>query len=130
MKNTPQTKAVLMSIKELGHATNRELHAKVLESIPDISLPSVHRITRRLVEAGYAQCTQTPKGVSVVDARTDQHSHFNCERCDHIVDIDIPDALCAEIEQQLGAQLTGRITVAGVCKGCAEVVEAINKEDT
>ena len=120
MKNTPQTKIVYTAIQKLGHATNRELHNAVMNEMPDLSLTSVHRITKRLVDEGYAQCTQTAKGVSVVDARTDIHSHFNCESCDGIVDIDLSEHIVDQIQEQLGENIAGVLTMTGSCAACVD----------
>jgi len=118
MKNTPQTKTVYAAIQKLGHATNRELHSAVIGQMSDLSLTSIHRITKRLVDEGYARCTQTAKGVSVVDARTDAHSHFNCEGCDRIVDIDFLESTVDQIQQQLGKNIAGALTITGTCVSC------------
>lgn len=119
MKNTPQTKLILESLQALGHATNNELLEAVRPLLPDLTIPSVHRITSRLVQEGFAGIAPGREGTTVVDANPQPHHHFVCRDCYKIKDIDLPEGMIARIQAQLPREiLNGGLAVYGSCKNC------------
>jgi len=118
MKSTPQSKLVFETIQKLGHATNQQILNVVHHDMPDLSVTTVHRITKRLVDNGQAQHAQTAAGVTIVDARVDKHSHFNCLSCGGIVDLDLPEYLVEQVQEQLGDHVAGGLTISGSCAAC------------
>ena len=130
MKNTPQTKLVLESLKSLGHATNNELLEAVHAALPDITITSVHRITTRLVQEGYAGLAPGREGVAVIDANPQAHHHFVCRDCYKIKDIELPSGMIATIQSQLPREiLNGGLAVYGSCKECPGANQIVNQGD-
>lgn len=127
MKNTPQTKLVLESLAELGHATNSELLESVHSQLPDLTITSVHRITVRLVQEGVAGLAPDREGTAVIDADPNPHHHFVCRDCHKIKDISLPADMIKTIQAQLPREiLNGGLTVYGSCKECPRAVQAIS----
>ncbi len=118
MKNTPQTKLVFETVQKLGHATNQQILDVARHDMPHLSITTVHRIANRLVDSGHAQHAQTASGITIVDARTDKHSHFNCLSCGGIVDIDLPEYLVEQVQEQLGDNVAGSLNITGSCAAC------------
>ncbi len=119
MKNTPQTKQVLESLKTLGHATNNELLVAVHPLLSDLTITSVHRITTRLVQEGLAGLAPVREGVAVLDANPEPHHHFVCRDCDKVKDITLPADMIIMIQSQLPREMiNGGLAVYGSCKEC------------
>lgn len=120
MPSTVQTDAVLAALQARGHATNLELHADLAKTLPHLALPSVHRITARLLERRAIGMGPTDGRNVVLDARTTPHDHFVCTSCGGIVDLELPDGVISGIQSQLGKNLVrGSITIRGCCESCA-----------
>lgn len=128
MKNTPQTKQVLESLKALGHATNSELLEAVRTQLPDITITSVHRITSRLVQEDMAGLAPVRDGVTVIDCRPEPHHHFVCRDCYKVKDIELPSNMIATIQAQLPREIiNGGLAVYGSCKDCPSAQISRNK---
>jgi Fur family transcriptional regulator, peroxide stress response regulator len=118
---TVQTEAVLDALGRLGHATNQSLHAALSESMPALSVQSLHRITARLLERGEIGLGPSDGRQVVLDATPTAHDHFVCSECGSIVDIEIPESTISSIQQTLGRHLLrDGIVVYGRCALCGE----------
>lgn len=116
---TVQTQSVRDALALLGHATNAELHAVLADVLPDLSLPSLHRITARLVERGEIGLGPSDGRQVVLDQRADTHDHFVCTSCGGILDITLPESAIVDIQRQLGRHLVrDGIVVRGRCASC------------
>lgn len=119
MKNTPQTKLVFDTVQKLGHATNQQILDVIRSEMPELSITTVHRITKRLVEGGMAQYAPSKDGVAVVDANTANHHHFVCGSCHGVIDIDLPEYLVEQVQEQIGDNIAaGGLTINGSCAAC------------
>lgn len=119
MATTMQSEAVLGALREVGHATNLELHRAIVNQMPRLSLTSIHRITARLLERGTIGIGPSDGRMVVLDARTDTHDHFVCATCGGIVDLHLPDQVISIIQEQLGQHLVrDGITIRGRCETC------------
>ena len=124
-RTTKYIAAVRALMKRAGHATNVELLEKLRKHFPDLSATTVHRITSRMVERNELQ--MAPSGIGNVmrfDANIAAHDHFLCTRCRALRDADLRDTIVPQIEQMIGdgCQISGRLTVTGLCKKCAKEV--------
>jgi len=119
MKNTPQTRLVMTAIQSSGHSTNAEIFEVVRQDLPDITLPSIHRITTRLAEEGVIGEAPVREGVTVLDVRPGPHHHFVCRGCWRMRDIEIPAEMVAAIAHQLPKEIVdGGFVIYGACKDC------------
>lgn len=118
MNSTPQTRLVQKKLQVLKHATNQQLHAAALSEMPHLSLTSVHRITKRLIENGHASSFINADGSQVIDARTDSHDHFNCLVCGGVMDIELEESTKSSIQNQIDSNIVGTLTITGTCGLC------------
>ncbi len=122
MPFTMQSDATLAALVRLGHATNLELHHEVQASMPRLTVQSVHRITTRLLGRGQIGLASSDGSVQVLDARADVHDHFVCMSCGGIIDINLPESVIDDIQDQLGRNLVrDGITIRGRCENCVVV---------
>ena len=119
MAFTIQSDATLTALRELGHATNLQIHELMTASMPRLTVQSVHRITARLLEQGEIGLAPSDGRNVVLDARNDIHDHFVCTSCGGIIDLELPDDVIAGIQDQLGRNLVrDGITIRGLCENC------------
>jgi len=124
-RTTKYIAAVRALMKRAGHATNVELLEKLRKQYPDVSATTLHRITSRMVERNELQ--MAPPGIGNVmrfDSNIALHDHFMCTRCRMLRDADLRETIVPQIEEMIGddCQISGRLTVTGLCKKCAKLV--------
>jgi Fur family transcriptional regulator, peroxide stress response regulator len=119
MRMTPQTKAVIATITELGHGSNMQILQKVRVWFPGLTATTVHRITNRLVVNGMLARGPEINGVVYVDANLAPHDHFICSACEGIKDVAISHSLRAELQEQVGVGiLPTNFVIFGDCDTC------------
>src|SRR5262245_28931661 len=83
--------AVLEVVRGLkSHPTAEEVHRLVTRRAPGVSLGTVYRNLRLLVDAGLLGELPGPR--ARFDANTRAHHHFTCLRCGRIADVEEPVA--------------------------------------
>ena len=106
-----------------SHPTAEQVHGLVRRRLPRVSLGTVYRNLRRLVEAGLVK--ELPGPHARFDGNVTEHHHFTCTACGRIVDV--AGALAAGPARALSARvasLTGlgithqRIQFYGRCGPC------------
>ena len=119
MSLTIQTVAVKKTLDSLSHATNQALHLEVKKDLPTLSLPSLHRITNRLVDNKEIGYVPSDGRVVILDANPNPHDHFVCKICGRIKDIELPGSVFDNIHEQLGKNIVeNRLVIYGVCVDC------------
>ena len=105
------------------HPTAEWVHRHVRRRLPRVSLGTVYRNLRLLVDQGLA--AEIPGPHARFDANLDAHHHFTCVRCGRIVDVDGPlaepqaEALRVRIAARTGLAITHhRIEFFGRCPQC------------
>ena len=105
------------------HPTAEEVHRLVIRRAPGVSLGTVYRNLRLLVEAGLLGELPGPR--ARFDANTRAHHHFTCLRCGRIADVEAPVAepesrgLSKLVEARTGLTITHhRIDFFGHCRKC------------
>lgn len=120
MRITPQTKAVMKHLQEVGHATNLELLNALIPQFPDISATTIHRITKRLVGEGRISMLLSPHdGSAILDANATPHYHFVCQACGKVKDIQLDPAIISDLQLAAGVALrTDNIIITGIKADC------------
>ncbi len=119
-RKTKYCDAVSELVCRLGHASNAQLLYELRKSFPKLSSTTVHRITARLEARGeLSLAPKTQDGALRYDNNTSEHDHFLCDNCDSLFDANVhtkvADAFSESIE---GCEISGRVTVSGICKSC------------
>jgi len=116
--------AVLEVVRAIkAHPTAEEVHRLVIRRAPGVSLGTVYRNLRLLVDAGLLGEVPGPR--ARFDANTRPHHHFTCLRCGRIADVEIPvagplsRALAKRVESRTGLTIAHhRIEFFGGCREC------------
>ena len=105
------------------HPTAEEVHHLVTRQAPGVSLGTVYRNLRLLVDAGLL--SELPGPRARFDANTRAHHHFTCLHCGRIVDVEAPVAepysrvLSKRVAARTGLTITRhRIEFFGRCREC------------
>jgi Fe2+ or Zn2+ uptake regulation protein len=116
--------AVIEVVRGLkAHPTAEEVHRLVTRRAPGVSLGTVYRNLRLLVDAGLLGELPGPR--ARFDANTRAHHHFTCLRCGRIADVETPvaephsRALSKRVEARTGLTITHhQIDFFGRCLEC------------
>ncbi len=88
-----------------------------------VSRATVYRNLAQLRARGEIVSVGVVDGFERFDACTKPHAHFICSRCGAVLDVDgigLPDSLCRQAAEQLGAEVdAGWLTFTGICGECA-----------
>ena len=125
MRNTKQRGLVLEVINHsYHHPTAYQVYQKCIERLPNISLGTVYRNLNTLVELGEIQKLDIPGEVTRYD-KNENHSHFVCVKCGHIIDLDSSEETYPQrIDKNL--VLKCRICYEGICYDCLGKEEDID----
>ena len=106
------------------HPTADWIYQKLRLTIPDLSLGTVYRNLARFKEEGTVISVGTVNGQERFDAYTVPHTHFVCQCCGKVIDL---ESVAPSIESQAvasglpGAKIeTWSLTLTGLCPDCAE----------
>jgi Fur family peroxide stress response transcriptional regulator len=124
LRLTAPRHAVLKVVRSIKtHPTAEEVHRLVIRRAPGVSLGTVYRNLRLLVDAGLLGELPGPR--TRFDANTRAHHHFTCLRCGRIADVEAPvdephsRALSKRVEARTGLTITHhRIDFFGRCREC------------
>ncbi|MFI7586605.1 Fur family transcriptional regulator [Spongisporangium articulatum] len=135
MRATPQRRAVLCALDELGHATPEQLEehlrAHPADDVPAANLSTVYRTLELLEELGLVSHTHLNHTAPTyqVAAHAD-HFHLVCRGCGRLTETDLEPAraLAAAIEAEHGftADLA-HLSLHGWCADCREANRAAER---
>ena len=121
MRLTAQRRIVLDELRKFKtHPRADEVYDKVRVKMPKMSIATVYRNLNVLVDLGLVNEVKD-KNSTRFDSILEQHYHFNCEKCNRIIDIDIPvnKALNKEVEKETGYAVRNHmIEFSGLCDSC------------
>lgn len=120
---TAQRAAILDHITaRREHLSAEEIHSALRRRHPRLSVSSVYRNLKVLVEQGNLRVLRFGSGQDLYDARTDPHYHVLCHSCSSLHDVELP--ALAETVVRAGAQLPDfrmdghTLIFVGVCRTC------------
>ena len=124
LRLTDPRRVVLEVIRGTGsHPTAEWVHRMVRRRLPRVSLGTVYRNLRLLVEEGLVQ--ELPGPHARFDGNLGRHHHFTCVACGRILDVEGPlcepqtRAVSARVESAHGLTITHqRIEFFGRCPAC------------
>ncbi|MDO5039702.1 Fur family transcriptional regulator [Clostridium sp.] len=122
LKLTPQRLAVykyLMSTKE--HPSAEVIYKAIQKDFPTMSLATVYKALKTLVEVGLVQELNVGEGNFRYDGNMNSHPHIQCINCgkvDDLMNISL-DHLNSEVEQKSNYKvLSNQTYFYGLCKDC------------
>jgi Fur family peroxide stress response transcriptional regulator len=122
IRRTKQRELILEVLKGTTcHPTADWVYEKVREELPSISLGTVYRNLRSLVEAGEVLELTFGSSFSRFDGNPENHYHFACEECGQVSDIDFPlqEELEKRVEESNRLKVhTHRLEFYGICQEC------------
>jgi Fe2+ or Zn2+ uptake regulation protein len=121
-RQTKYCEAIEHALRIKGHATNSELLKLLRKSFPELSATTIHRATARLASRGVIGIAPpTVEGSMRYDANPKTHDHFLCSGCGVLKDAQFRDKVTPIIKEEIdGCEISGQITISGLCKGCKE----------
>lgn len=106
------------------HPSAEMLYTQLKPQLPDLSMATVYRNLNEFIEDGEAMSVGFVNGQERFDGNTEPHTHFVCEECGQIFDLDffdeksIPDD---EVQSQFGGRVKSHSLVFyGVCPECCK----------
>lgn len=103
------------------HPTAERVYEKMKEQFPNVSLATVYRNLKHMIEMGMARELYTDNS-SRFDANMSDHYHFVCRKCNKLIDI-FPEEENSEIEKiKSQGFCVDRydLSIYGVCSDCKE----------
>ncbi len=123
---TPQRTAIWETLRAAGrHMTAEEIAVEVRDVIPDVNTSTVYRTLDLLVSLDLVTETKLGSSRRYYEVSPDPgHHHLVCERCGTVGHFG--DELLAPLYEELTGRedfkpARARITVFGLCAGCAAV---------
>lgn len=124
LKITPQRLEIFRVIAASGaHPTAEEIHAKIIEKMPHVSLDTVYRTLSTLHENGIISRVEVLDDSARFDANLQRHHHLVCIKCKKVEDIywpDFDDLDNPEEAEGWGKILQSHAELRGICRECSD----------
>ena len=117
LRLTPQRMAVIRILSgNEKHPSAEDILLEAREQFPMLSFATVYNTLRVLESLGEVQALRTSGDRTVFDPRTDPHSHFCCQTCGNVIDMETREWPVSELE---GHRVEGfQALYSGVCAEC------------
>ena len=131
---TPQRRIVLELFEEIGsgtHLSAEQVHRKLLDNKTRVSLATVYRTIRLLVEMGFLTEVELPEGGHLFELASHEHPdhhHLVCISCGRTEEFESESILKAEKQaaDEVGFKLIeSTITVRAICPKCQLIEEKL-----
>jgi Fur family peroxide stress response transcriptional regulator len=120
-KVTPQRRLIYQALcDKTTHPRAEDIYEEVRAVIPDISLATVYKTLRELVEMGELLEIKHDGQQSRFDPRTDQHNHLVCTSCGRMEDVlqQFPNIELNETERRNFQIKQSEVVFWGTCPDC------------
>ena len=120
MRYSKQREAILQIVQmNPVHPTADWVYERVKKTVPNISLGTVYRNLNQLVETKAITAIRCDNTIHY-DGNTNDHSHFICDICNRIYDLEQPvGGLISTLYQNCQHNITGlQIQLSGICENC------------
>ena len=125
MRNTAQRDTVLKVVEaSCDHPSAETIYTRCREIMPEISLGTVYRNLKVLVELGKIREVSILNAGDRYDKTVGLHAHFRCKRCGCVLDVPANDLETLEkgVESKTGFQIDGtEVLFVGVCDKCRTI---------
>ena len=103
------------------HPDIETIYSRVQKRVPTVSLDTVYRTMRLLVDLGLASAVPTDQERMRYDANTDPHHHFVCVRCGLVRDFQADARGGFRVPKEVeswGHVTSAHLELRGVCRRC------------
>ena len=132
LRKTRQRETILAVLRSTDtHPSADWIYQEVKQVLPHISLGTIYRNLRILVESGEALELSFGSTSSRFDGNPENHYHFVCSECDNVYDLDLPlkDHLHRQVAEETGHQIQDhRLEFYGVCHHCLTQNGTVNHQ--
>ena len=122
MKNSRYSKAreaIRISLASRNdHPSALDIYDDLKVSFPHLSLGTVYRNLHQLAEAQRIREVDVGEDKKRFDARLDPHSHFFCERCHQVLDIDLDIRNDLQVKAPHHKIRGYALVLKGICADC------------
>lgn len=102
-----------------GHTTAERLFKRVKSKLPNIGLATVYRNLNDLAESGILKQLSFPGLPTYYELADGHHTHFYCEYCHNIYDVESPGKKIETNRAWQGHYIKdANIELRGICKNC------------
>lgn len=110
-------------LSRYDHPTADMVYQSIREELPNISLGTVYRNLRFLVDQGDALSLKLGDGREHFDGHVEPHYHFICTKCGDVEDIFMDELnICEEAAKHCSGEIKGHSTYFyGFCKNCKSI---------
>ncbi len=125
MNRSPKRVAIQKVVETApDHPTADWIYLQVREEIPGISLATVYRNLKQLLDAGHLKAVQDGRQLRY-DGNLERHDHFHCSRCGRLTDIPLdPTAVIAQAKERYPFRIDeARIELTGICETCSQAAQ-------
>lgn len=124
LKLTPQRIAVYKYLRSTTEHPSAETTYKALQAdYPTISLATVYKALKTLVEVNLVQEINVGEGNFRYDGNPKHHCHIQCSQCGRVDDIHDLNVSTLNIEAEKSSKYkihSNKIYFYGICEGCSE----------
>lgn len=120
-KVTPQREGIFRALHDdPTHPTAEAVHARIVATMPSVSLRTVYSTLHELAEMGELHQLDVGTGSARFDPRVDDHHHLVCDRCGSVQDLEaqFPGVSLAEDNDFGFAVDATEIVFRGLCREC------------
>ena len=122
MRNTNQRNTVLKVVEaSCDHPSAETIYFRCREIMPEISLGTVYRNLKVLVEMGKIREVSILNAGDRYDKTIGLHAHFRCKHCGKVLDVPAKDLDMLEkrVEDSTGYKIEGtEVLFVGICDRC------------
>ncbi len=120
LKVTPQRVAILNAIDYFGHITIDSLYNEIKNQFSSISLATIYKNINSMKDKHIIQEIKLPNEKSVYEVTKEKHSHFICNSCSEVIDIDvdISNKLDSVSKKYDFIIEKSNLVLSGICKNC------------
>ncbi len=103
------------------HPTADTIYLEMKDEFPDLSLGNVYRNLNILVDTGMIKRLDFGSTFNRFDGNCETHSHFICEKCNSVTDLEISDNINpADLIKNIDGKRVKSFTLEffGICEKC------------
>lgn len=127
LRMTRQRKVILEELRATDqHPSADDLHGRVKQKLPRISLGTVYRNLEFLTQRGEIQTIALAGNLKRFDGIPQNHYHMRCVHCDRLVDapMEVIDSLERALQEKTEFRiLNHQLEFAGICPACQALLD-------